>query len=178
MGLRTPRRAPAAHTTSHCRGFRPRRSAGQLPALRGGRHVGPGAATVISLANGDTDLARRLAEFISQHATDVQRRGYAIRLRTLARHNDARPRRRTRQPRRSRRQFLTGHHHPAPRLRAVPRLILTHTDAGAQTRPAMTVCPRTFKVASGYTAAEHSLGSGAASPGTTQRPPSPANGVA
>ncbi|MEU3921238.1 hypothetical protein AB0E79_24785, partial [Streptomyces sp. NPDC029004] len=43
-------------------------------------------ATVITMADGDTDQARQLAELIAGHATDVQRRAYAIRLRTLAQH--------------------------------------------------------------------------------------------
>ncbi|WP_405908788.1 tetratricopeptide repeat protein [Streptomyces sp. NBC_00828] len=44
-------------------------------------------ATVISLADGDADQARQLAEQIAQHAADAQRRAYAIHLRTLAQHN-------------------------------------------------------------------------------------------
>ncbi|WP_055615008.1 hypothetical protein [Streptomyces phaeochromogenes] len=49
----------------------------------------PGAlfATVISLANNHTAEAGQLAKLIAQHATHVQRRAYAIHLRTLAQHN-------------------------------------------------------------------------------------------
>ncbi|MEU0966497.1 tetratricopeptide repeat protein [Streptomyces sp. NPDC005917] len=44
-------------------------------------------ATVISTADGHSGQARRLAKLIAQHGTPIQRRAYAIRLRTLAKHD-------------------------------------------------------------------------------------------
>ncbi|MFF0061389.1 hypothetical protein ACFYRC_07545, partial [Streptomyces sp. NPDC005279] len=44
-------------------------------------------ATVITMADGDTGQARQLAQAIAEHGSDIQRRAYAIRLRTLAQHN-------------------------------------------------------------------------------------------
>ncbi|MEV7506423.1 hypothetical protein AB0O57_00520, partial [Streptomyces sp. NPDC091201] len=44
-------------------------------------------AAVVAIADGHTDQARQLAELISQHGTDTQRRAYAIRLRTLGQHD-------------------------------------------------------------------------------------------
>ncbi|WP_441246600.1 hypothetical protein [Kitasatospora sp. McL0602] len=47
--------------------------------------VGAFLASVVTIADGDTEQARELAQTIAEHGTDIQRRAYAIRLRRLAR---------------------------------------------------------------------------------------------
>lgn len=56
------------------------------PGLRTGI-TGALFATVIIMADGDTGQASQLAQAIADHGSDIQRRAYAIRLRTLALHN-------------------------------------------------------------------------------------------